>query len=285
MRRIWALAAIALLSGCGRDGQSESAAPEDAATERVDATYAFRLPAQRVRAVLQSNAAGCEALGPARCRIASTAYRLGDDGRVEAALALRIDPLLVRRFGEAVGTVVVDAGGALQTGTLDALDTDAPARDRAMLGRLRDALREAEASGTAEASARAVRIREALATIAEVEERHGQTLATASMLIRYSSTNALPGARAEGRRPGSDAVLADSNVKPVRLLARLLPWLLGMLAVALLLRWILHDMPLGRARRDTVYAAPPPKEPAWPPRTRANPMHRWFARDDGDTRR
>jgi len=96
--------------GAGPD-ISPTAAPGVAFNYR----YAFRLPAERIEEVQESHAAGCEALGPNRCRITGMLYRVvGDgDGDIEARLSFRLDPVLARRFGRAAVQAVTRAEGQL----------------------------------------------------------------------------------------------------------------------------------------------------------------------------
>jgi len=63
--------------------------------------------------VLLLLAAGCEALGPNRCRITGMLYRVVGEGDVEAMLSFRLDPVLARRFGRAAVQAVTRAEGQL----------------------------------------------------------------------------------------------------------------------------------------------------------------------------
>ena len=82
--------------GAGPD-ISPTAAPGVAFNYR----YAFRLPSERIEEVQERHAAGCEALGPNRCRITGMLYRVVGDGDIEATLSFQLDPAIARRFGRA----------------------------------------------------------------------------------------------------------------------------------------------------------------------------------------
>src|SRR4051812_13530704 len=111
MRVVWALAALALLAGCddgakkapGAKDKSEFATAADAEAfastgTGFDYRYAYRLPGNRLKGVLQSNADACDRLGPARCRILSMRYRVDDSNHTKAVLTIRIDPAIARNY-------------------------------------------------------------------------------------------------------------------------------------------------------------------------------------------
>src|SRR5687767_9664278 len=60
--------------------------------------YGFRLPDANISAAQEAHATACERLGLAKCRITGMTYQLDDRDRVDATLALAIDPLLARGF-------------------------------------------------------------------------------------------------------------------------------------------------------------------------------------------
>lgn len=140
MRRVVCFTALGLITGCGQTPQrsesprpsptttSDSAAPTAAREGRgagpdisptaapgvaFNYRYAFRLPAERIEEVQERHAAGCEALGPNRCRITGMLYRVVGDGDIEAMLSFRLDPVLARRFGRAAVQAVTRAEGQL----------------------------------------------------------------------------------------------------------------------------------------------------------------------------
>ena len=197
MRVLAAIAAVLLLAGC--ESQSSTTPPKDSfggaeGVERFansgtgfDYRYSFRLAGDRLKAVLQSNADGCDKLGPARCRILAMRYRVSDSNQIKAVLTLRIDPAIARAYGEAAVKTLQSADGVLVDSEVSGADTTTTARSLAMIDRLRDQLKAAQSqAGTSnDARARAQRIQTALDTIAEVEASQGQTLATSPVKYRF----------------------------------------------------------------------------------------------------
>ena len=73
--------------------------------------YGFRLPDANITLAQEAHAAACEKLGLSRCRITGMTYQLDDRDRVDATLAISIDPLLARAFGrDAIGVVEKQEG-------------------------------------------------------------------------------------------------------------------------------------------------------------------------------
>lgn len=296
MRVVWALAALALLAGCddlGRKNDSGAKKSDFATAAEAEAfaatgtgfdyRYAFRLPGNRLKGVLQSNADACDRIGAARCRILSMRYKVDDSNHIRAVLTIKIDPSIARPFGDAVTRNVTGSDGVLVDTEITGADSTASARSVAVIKRLQDQLQNARTAATPDGQARAARLQQALATIAEVEASQGQTLANAPMLLTYESSNALTGlgsSQANFRTAG--ATLENSLSQLVQVLASVGPWLLLMLVVVLILRWIIHGRAVGP---DTAPA------PAWHdehgeyraperPRDNRNLIQRWFARDD-----
>ncbi|MES2988063.1 MAG: hypothetical protein V4808_09170, partial [Pseudomonadota bacterium] len=206
MRVVWALAALALLAGCDNAGTKPSAAKDSsefATTADAEAfastgtgfdyRYAYRLPGNRLKGVLQSNADACDRLGPARCRILSMRYRVDDRNHTKAVLTIRIDPAIARNYGDAVTNNVTGSDGVLVDTEITGSDATTQARSTAVVNRLRERLSNMQGMRTPEGVARAQRIQAALAEIAESEASQGQSLATAPLLLTYESSNALTG--------------------------------------------------------------------------------------------
>ncbi|MBX3564294.1 MAG: hypothetical protein KF730_06930 [Sphingomonas sp.] len=300
MRVVWALAALALLAGC------DNAAPKGAAAKDksefataadaeafastgtgFDYRYAYRLPGNRLKGVLQSNADGCERLGPARCRILSMRYRVDDRNHTKAVLTIRIDPAIARKYGDAVTNNVTGSDGVLVDTEITGSDATTQARSTAVVNRLRERLSNAESIRTPEGVARVARINAALAEIAESEASQGQTLATAPLLLTYESSNALTGlGSSDANFRNAGQTLQNTLAQLVVILAGVGPWLLLMLLVVLVLRWIIHGRAVGpdaepaSAYHDSngdYHSAPPP--PAHDKRTL---MQRWFDRGHDD---
>ncbi|RYD68584.1 MAG: hypothetical protein EOP58_00020 [Sphingomonadales bacterium] len=299
MRVVWILAAAVLLAGC--DGANR--APAESAKDKSEFTaaanaeafastgtgfdyrYAYRIPGNRVKGVLQSNADACDRLGPARCKILSMRYRVDDANHTRAVLTIKIDPAIARAYGDAVTSNVGGADGVLVDTEITGADGTSAARSTAIVTRLRDRLGNALTLRTPDGQARAARIQSALNEIAESEASQGQTLASAPMLLTYESSNALTGlGSSDANFRNAGQTLQNSLAQLLVILANVGPWLLLMLAVVLILRWIIHGSPGGsRAEPEPVhyqsdgppdhYQAPPPQ------REDRTLMQRWFARD------
>lgn len=297
MRVVWVMAALALLAGCDNAGsktpaakdKSEFASAADAEAFAATGTgfdyrYAYRLPGQRLKGVLQSNADACDRLGPARCRILSMRYRVDDSNHTKAVLTIRIDPSIARNYGDAVTNNVTGSDGVLVDTEITGSDATTAARSTAVVTRLRERLSNAQSARTPEGAARALRIQAALSEIAESEASQGQTLATAPLLITYESSNALTGlGSSDANFRNAGQTLQNTLAQLVVILASVGPWLLLMLLVVLVLRWIIHGRAVGGSEPERAYdsgngdyQAPPPA------RDKRSLMQRWFAKDEDE---
>jgi hypothetical protein len=300
MRVVWALAALALLAGCdnagtkpaGKKDTSEFATAADAEAfastgTGFDYRYAYRLPGNRLKGVLQSNADACDRLGPARCRILSMRYRVDDANHTRAVLTIRIDPAIARNYGDAVTNNVTGSDGVLIDTEITGSDATTQARSTAVVNRLRERLSNAQSARTPEGQARALRIQAALAEIAESEASQGQTLATAPLLLTYESSNALTGlGSSDANFRNAGQTLQNTLAQLVVILAGVGPWLLLMLLVVLVLRWIVHGR-AGGSSAEPEHAhyhgdASGDYQAPQPPRDRRSLMQRWFARDEDE---
>ena len=300
MRVVWALAALALLAGCDdlnrppADGKDRSEFGSAANAEAFASTgtgfdyrYAYRLPGAKVKGVLQSNADACDRMGPARCRILAMRYRVDDGNHTRAVLTIRIDPSIARRFGDAVTANVATAYGVLTDTEISGADATASARSIAVVKRLQDQLQNARTSTTPDGQARAARLQNALAVIAEVEASQGQTLANTPMLFTYESSSALSGLGSSEANFRTAGQTLENSV--VQLLASIGPWCLLMLAVVLVLRWIIHGRAVGpdvEPRHDDGYDnGHEGSHDGRDNRARSdnrNLIQRWFSRDDAE---
>jgi len=301
MRVVLALIGLVLLGGCEPLTSSDAASKKDpvdiatgeAATalattgDAFDYRYAFRMPGAKLKAVLQSHADACDRLGPARCRILAMRYRIDDAGQTSAVLTIRVDPAIARAFGDAATRTVQSAQGVLVDTSITGADSTSAARSNALIARLRDQLANAEATAqrggdeTGLARARAERIRSALATIDEVEAGQGQTMATTPVLITYASNSgAVIGGSPDASFDNAGDTLVSSLAGMAEVLAGVGPWLLLILVVVLLLRWLIHGT-VGPAPAYAENAAVPvPHEEGHD--DKRNLIHRWFAHDDGE---
>ncbi|MEI9926609.1 MAG: hypothetical protein WDN44_01400 [Sphingomonas sp.] len=289
MRVVAAVAALMLLAGCDSAGGKPADGPAKDGSTRVlddfaggssgyDYRYAFRLPGDKLKAVLQSNADACDRIGPARCRILTMRYRVDDGNQTKAVLIFRIDPAIARDYGEAVVKSVTGVHGVLVDSEITGTDSTTSARSLALVNRLHDQLVNAQSQAATDADAknRAERIQSALDTIAEVEAGQGQTLATAPVLITYESSNALTGfGSADANFSNAGDTLANSVGRLVNVLAAVGPWLIVLILLVALLRWIVHGT--GGEPEEAPHAAEPYDNSRHEHR---NLIQRWFSRDD-----
>ena len=301
MRFVAALAAILLLAGCDGAG-SGSPAPKGDSFDRIadaeafastgsgfDYRYAYRLPGNQLKAVIQSNADACDKIGPARCRILAMRYRVGDGNHIRAVLTIKLDPSIARAYGDAVTRSVASANGVLIDTEITGTDGTSPARSMALIDRLRDQLRGAEAqvnsgNDVETARARVERLKAALDTIAEVEAGQGQTLASAPMLLTYESSSAINGlGSADANFRNAGQTFQNSLAMFLVLLAQFGPWLLGAILLILVLRWLVHGRALPAGGDDAPNAVPVSDEDGRG--DNRNLIQRWFARDDDEEQR
>lgn len=297
MRVVAALVALMLLAGC--DGGTNQATPPPApdalsdGSTTYDYRYAYRLPSDRLKAVLQSNADACDRLGPTRCKIDGMRYSVDNASRIRAVLTVHIDPTIARAYGDAITTSVTGADGILVNTAITGTESTGAARSIAVIDRLRDQLKNAEAiaasdsPNAAAAKALAERTSAALETIAESEAKQGATLATAPMLLTYESSTALTGlgsADANFRNAGQS--LENSLARLLIVLASIGPWLLALFAIIIILRLIVHGRGGVAPSRSSGNSADDYEAPAQQderPDNR-NLIQRWFSRDDDEPR-
>ena len=295
MRVVAALLALTLLAGCDAGQAGAPPAPDgfqagpDGGMGAFDYRYAYRLPSDRLKAVLQSNADACDKLGPTRCQIDGMRYNVDDSNRVRAVLMLKIDPTIARAYGEAITKSVTGADGVLVNTAITGTASTTQARSIAVIDRLRDQLKNAQAvpsdsPDATNAKARADRIQAALDTIAESEAKQGATLATAPMLLTYESSTALTGlGTADANFRNAGQTLENSVARLLIVLGSIGPWLLALLIIIVVLRWVVHGRGGGlpaNANGNGEHDAHEHHDE--PHRDNRNLIQRWFARDDDD---
>jgi len=294
MRVVTVMAALLMLAGCDQVPGQVDASATGAATQATtgpippasafDYRYAFRLPSAKIAAVQESHAKGCDQLGPARCRITAVRYDVDDQNHVTATLTLKLDPTLARAYGKAAIATVTGAHGALtKTDIAGADSVAASGRSDTVIAKLRDASANAEVQlrGTvtpeqrAQLSAKADRLRAAMATIGEVDQGAGTSVATTPMMFTYASGGAVAGAigSSDATFDTAGATLMSSLAGLATVLAGVGPWLIFLLGGALILRRIVQGDPK---------KAPAPELPAAPPESSEdrNVIQRWFSRDE-----
>ncbi|MEO6217523.1 MAG: hypothetical protein ABIO86_15960 [Sphingomonas sp.] len=294
MRVVMVMAALLVLAACDQvPGQADASAaganaqPANGAippAAAFDYRYAFRLPSAKIAAVQESHAKGCDQLGPARCRITAVRYDVDDQNHVTATLTLKLDPTLARAYGKAAITTVTSAHGALSKADIAGADSVAAAgRSDTVIARLRDASANADVQlrgaitpeQRAQLSAKADRLRAAMATIGEVDQGAGTGVATTPMIFTYASGGAVAGAlgSSDATFDTAGATLMSSLAGLATVLAGVGPWLIFLLGGALILRRIVQGDPKKAAA---------PELPAAPPENNEgrNVVQRWFSRDE-----
>ncbi|MEZ0244634.1 MAG: hypothetical protein ACAH11_14765 [Sphingomonas sp.] len=298
MRVVAAVVALMLLAGCDA-GQSGAPAAQESlqpvASDGLgafDYRYAYRLPSDRLKAVLQSNADACDKLGPTRCQIDGMRYSVDDSNRVRAVLMLKIDPTIARGYGEAITKSVTGADGVLVNTAITGTASTTQARSIAVIDRLRDQLKNAQAAAESDspdaavAKARAERFQAALDTIAESEAKQGATLATAPMLLTYESSTALTGlGTADANFRNAGQTFENSIARLLIVLGSIGPWLLALLVIILVLRLVVHGRGGVTSSNGNGNGDHDGHEHhAEPHDDKRNLIQRWFNRDDDDPR-
>jgi len=210
--------------------------------------YGFRLPDANISAAQEAHAAACEKLGLSRCRITGMTYQLDDRDRVEATLALSIDPLLARSFGREAIAVVEKQDGRLRYAEITGEDQN-PALDEAARrqGNANKNIAQLEADlAKAKSENERVQIREQIRQLrAEIQSAQASQVESEAKIQRTPMTFSYAGGGASGRgfageNPALEAwyLFVDSLATMVsialKLLAVVLPWLVLMAALVAL---------------------------------------------------
>ena len=212
--------------------------------------YGFRLPDANISAAQEAHAAACEKLGLSRCRITGMTYQLDDRDRVDATLALSIDPLLARGFGKDAIAVIEQHDGKLSYAEITGEDQN-PALDDAARrqGSANQRIAQLEADlAKAKGENERVQIREQIRQLrAEIEQAQGQATESETRIRRTPMTFSYQGGGSSGRgfageNPAAEAwyLFVDSLATMVsfglKALAVALPWLLLVLLAILAFR-------------------------------------------------
>jgi len=212
--------------------------------------YGFRLPDTNISAAQETHAVACEKLGLSRCRITGMTYRLDDRDRVDATLALSIDPLLARSFGRDAIAVVEKRDGRLRYAEITGDDQN-PALDEAARrqGNANKNIAQLEADlAKAKSENERVQIREQIRQLrAEIQAAQSAAAESEARIQRTPMTFSYAGGGASGRgfageNPAQEAwyLFVDSLATMVgfglKLLAVALPWLLLIAALVALAR-------------------------------------------------
>jgi hypothetical protein len=270
---------LALVAGCSQRedsmaGESMDAAEEMSADSQASRApgfvptaapgvafayrYGFRLPDANINAAQDAHAAACERLGLAKCRITGMTYQLDDRDRVDATLALAIDPLLARGFGRDAIALVEKQEGRLRYAEITGEDQnpaldDAARREGGARGNI--AQLEADLAKTRSENER-VQLREQIRQLrAEIQQAQSTAAESEAKIQRTPMTFAYAGGSVSGRgfageNPVTEAwyLFVDSVATLVGFvlkgLAVILPWL-----ALILLGVILFRSRIGRAVR------------------------------------
>ena len=209
--------------------------------------YGFSLASARIAAAQEAHAQACEKLGIARCRITGMKYLLLGENRVEATLALKLDPLIARQFGKDAIAVAQEAEGTLTEAEITGADAGATisaaegqrARAHDELQRLdgqlaKPGLKNEERTTLQQQRAEAAR--NANAAVDTANEAR-ESLANTPMVLDYTSDAAVPGFDASAPLKSSLALLIGSAQTTFTFLLGAIA-LLGPPGLVVLLGWL-----------------------------------------------
>ena len=249
------VAVVAVLAGCsGPGGPSREASdvheepnvsPTSAPGVAWQYSYNYELR-EAISGVQEAHAGGCEALGPAKCRITGLNYSVAEDETVSAMLQVKLAPEIARQFGKAATSQVGKAGGKLLSTQITGEDVTpvssrAAGQEQALNQQIADLEKQlARAASASERNALNARLSElrgqltyARSTFAEATEK----LASTPMTFNYYGRGGIAGFKTN---PAEDALrsfvssLVTMVTVVLQALALLLPWaLLLALLVAL----------------------------------------------------
>jgi hypothetical protein len=235
--------------------------------------YGVEAPAAKVRALMATHQAACDAAGPSVCQV--TGAEASEDGKdqVSAKLTFRAAPAWLKGYEDRLSGDAARAGGRLVKSavtsddlTRDIVDTDAAVKAKTALrdrlqavlesrpGKVEDLLKVEEELATVQGD---------LDTTASELAVMRQRVATSDVTIEYDSAGVL--APQGVWSPVSNAlvsatgILAGSLAAMIELLAGLAPWLLVVALIVWLFRKRLPKW--GRAAPKPAAAPPaPPKQ-------------------------
>lgn len=247
-------------------GVSPTAAPGVAFNYR----YAFRLPAENIGRVQEEHAQACEKLGVELCRITAMNYRDDGDNDIDAQLAFRLDPARARAFGRDGINAVTRAEGELLQAAITGTDvgSEIAAADRGQAQKADEIRRiEQQLARPGLSSGERVELQQQLQTLRESvragqAEQTGRRRQLASTPVVFDYSAGKTGTRLEKAvaDAGDNFVWAATTVLVA--LVTLLPWLVALLMLWLLWRWLRLRIPL--LRPQPRYGAAEPSSPAPP---------------------
>jgi hypothetical protein len=232
--------------------------------------YGVEAPPAKVRALMATHQAACEAAGPSVCQV--TGAESSEDGKdqVSAKLSFRATPAWLKGYEDRLSQDAARAGGRLVKSavtsddlTRDIVDTDAALKAKTALRDRLQAMLESRPGNVADL----LKVEEELATAqGDLDSTTSelavmrQRVATSDVTIEYDSAGVL--APQGVWSPVSNAItsaagiLARSLAAMIELVAGLAPWLL----VVGLAVWLLRKR-LPKWRRAAPKAAAPPPPP------------------------
>lgn len=182
--------------------------------------YGFSLASARIAEAQEAHAGACEKLGIAHCRITGMKYQLLGENRVEAQLALKLDPAIARQFGKDAIAVTQKAEGTLTEAEITGTDAGGAinaaegqrARSRDEVQRIDGALAKPGLKSEERTMLQQQRA-EAAQTInaaADAAAQAHDSLASTPMVLDYTSDAAVPGFDASAPLKSSLALLIGS---------------------------------------------------------------------------
>ncbi|MEA3064105.1 MAG: hypothetical protein QOJ27_540 [Sphingomonadales bacterium] len=244
-------------------GVAPTAAPGVAFNYR----YAFRLPAVHIGRVQEEHAQACEKLGIEHCRITGMTYRDDGDRHVEAQLAFKLDPALARTFGrDGIAAVAKAQGELLQaaiTGTDVGSEIAAATRDQAQQA---DEVRriEQQLARPGLSSSERVELQQQLQALKSSirvgqAEQTGRRQVLASTPVVFDYESGKTGTRLERAFADAGDNFVGAATTLLIVLVTLLPWIVALLLLWLLWRWLRQRVPLLRRlpRAEAVETSPP----------------------------
>jgi hypothetical protein len=266
MRRLLLLLIPVTLASCGSKSElsrtSADTRPqgfaEDASSDgpavRVSAApgvafsynYAFDLAAKRIEAAQEEHAQACEKLGLSRCRITGMRYRLVSEDRIDAMLALKLDPSVARQFGKSAIDVVTRADGKLIDSEITGEDVGSTIKAaNRNVAQLTEELHriETQLAGKGLSAAerdrlqsQALQLRQSIRASQDTRAEQEESLATTPMTFTYETGDTGP-SLGQAAKNAKASFLTGISVLLVVLIT-LLPWLALAGVVWMLIRFV-----------------------------------------------
>jgi hypothetical protein len=223
-------------------GVAPTAAPGVAFNYR----YAFRLPAENIGRIQEEHAQACEKMGVELCRITAMTYADKGDRDINAQLAFKLDPARARTFGRDGIAAVTKAEGELLQAAITGTDvgSEIAAGNRGQAQQSDEVKRiEQQLARPGLSSGERVELQQQLQALrdsmragqAEQTQRR-QLLASTPVVFDYEAGKT--GSRLE--RAVADAAdnFTGAGITALIVLVTLLPWLVLVLLLWLLWRWL-----------------------------------------------